>query len=442
MSRRRKKSISEPTQATVDSLSHEGRGIAHIDGKAVFIEGALPGELITFHYYRKHSRFDEGRLVDIIKASEKRIKPFCRHYEICGGCSMQHMSVPDQIKHKQQVLIEQLKHTGDVEPEVILPPLQGPEWGYRRKARLGVKYVIKKEKLLVGFREKNSNLLADLSICEVLHRDIGMQLQALGKLITGLDIYTQIPQLEIAVGQNATAMIIRHLVPLTEKDIERLEEFQSRLKISVLLQSGGPSTIVPLNEDSVTDLCYRLDKFDLDIHFRPNDFTQINFDINNLMVGRVIDLLSLNINDAVLDLFCGLGNFSLPMARQSASVTGIEVSEGMVRTARYNARINNIPNADFHVADLIQSEQENPAISDKFTKVLVDPPRNGAREIINNLNFGPVEKLVYVSCNPATLARDAGILVKEKGLKLKSAGIMDMFPQTSHVESIALFEHK
>lgn len=442
MSRRRKKPLPEPVATTVESLSHEGRGVSHVDGKTVFIDDALPGETVLFRYTGNRARFAEGYAVEIHQASPRRITPKCNHYAYCGGCSLQHLTPHDQIEHKQQVLIEQLHHLGNVSPENILPPLTGPVWGYRRKARLGVKYVVKKQKLLIGFREKRSNYLADLQQCEVLHPAIGLRLADLQSLIGSLDAYDQIPQLEVAVGQGTTVLIFRHLTPLSNADRVRLRDFQAGMDMSIYLQSGGPESVAPLDENTNPDLNYHLDDFNIDINFRPDDFTQINFDINNSMIRQVLTLLEPQPADTVLDLFCGLGNFSLPLARKAALVTGIEASVRLVAQARKNAVANGIENVEFHVIDLMQTDHESDVLQKSYHKILIDPPRNGAKEIIDRLDFTNVEKLVYVSCNPATLARDAGILVREKGLILKTVGIMDMFPQTSHVESMALFEHK
>ena len=437
---RRQKLPAEPVVAHIESLSHEGRGVAHVDGKTVFIDGGLPGEKVSFRFSRRRARFAEGRVLEVLQASPERVEPKCRHFDICGGCSLQHMPSRDQLEHKQGVLLEQFQHIGQVEPEQLLPPLQSSAWGYRRKARLGVKYVLKKQKLLLGFREKHSNFIADLQQCEVLHPSIGHNLTGLRDLIGSLVAYDQIPQVEVAVGQNSTALILRHLVELTDADRVRLDGFQAETKYAIYLQSGGPETITPLNQRTNTNLSYRIDGFDIDIRFRPDDFTQVNFDINNAMIQRVTDMLDLQPMDRVLDLFCGLGNFSLPVASRSARVTGIEASERLVARARENAADNGIANVDFQVLNLMQEDLAAPVLMEPYNKILIDPPRNGAKEIISHLQFKQVEKLVYVSCNPATLARDAGTLVREKGLVLKQAGVLDMFPHTSHVESVALFE--
>ena len=440
--RRRNKIPREPVETTIDALSHEGRGIARVEGKAVFVDGALPGEKVLFRYTRKRGSYAEGYAVEILKPSAKRVIPMCPHYGICGGCSLQHMQFQEQLQHKQNVLLEQLKQIGTVVPEGVLSPIHSQQWGYRRKARLGVKYVLKKGKLLVGFREKRSNYLADLQSCLVLHPDIGMRLTEIQALISSLDIYDQIPQIEAAVGENTTALIFRHLLQITGGDKERLRQFQNQTGIAIFLQSGGPETVIPLNEESNTGLSYRLEKYECIINFRPDEFTQVNFEINKLMIDQVMLLLEPGPGDNVLDLFCGLGNFSLPLARYSKKVTGIELSDSLVGRARINAARNKMKNAEFYAMDLMQDDLEAAFFYSDYQKILIDPPRNGAREVIIRLNLDKVRKLVYVSCNPATLARDAGILVKEKGMKLKKAGIMDMFPHTSHVESIALFERE
>ena len=416
--------------------------MAHVNGKTVFIDGALPGETVLFLYTRRRAKFAEGYTVAVLQPSPRRIQPRCSHYDICGGCSLQHMSSQDQLEHKQRVLLEQLQHIGNIVPEQILPPLAGSEWGYRRKARLGAKYVFKKQRLLLGFREKRSNYIADLQQCEVLHPSIGRHLTELRDVIGSLEAFDQIPQIEIAVGSNNPALILRHLIHLPETDRSRLNDIQGTMNISVFLQSGGPETVTPLNAQTRTDLYYQLDDFGLDIHFLPGDFTQVNFDINRAMIQLVLDMLALQSSDTVLDLFCGLGNFSLPMAGRCSFVSGVELSEQLVRRARENAGRNRIENIAFHSLDLMQQNLDSTVFQGAYNKILIDPPRNGAKEIISHLHYDNVEKLVYVSCNPATLARDAGVLVRDKGLLLKQAGILDMFPQTSHVESVALFEHK
>ena len=438
----RKKLPTNPVPATIETLSHDGRGIAHVGNRIVFIHGALPGEQVLFNYSRIRSKNAEGYIHEVIEPSPKRIEPKCPHYGQCGGCSLQHLSSRDQIHHKQQVLLQQLQHIGGVKPEVVLEPLTGPEWAYRRKARLGVKYVIKKARLLVGFREQRSNRIADLERCEVLHPEFGRRLPGLSALIRSLSCYQHIPQMEIAVGENTAAMILRHLSELTQQDTAALSSFQLETGISIFLQSAGPASIVPLNTATVTDLYYRLPEEDLIIHFQPQDFTPVNFDINRKLIALVLDLLDPHAGDTMLELFCGIGNFSLPLAKKGAQVTGVEGTPELVARARANAVHNHLHNVEFHALDLMQADLAYPVFRNPYRKILFDPPRTGAREIIEHLEFKEVEKIVYVSCNPATLARDAGILVRDKGLTLKQAGVLDMFPHTAHVESIACFERK
>ena len=440
MSRGRKKHPGEPLSATIDSLSHEGRGIARINGKTVFIQGALPGEQIRFVYTRRRGQFDEGRTVEVIEPSALRAEPRCRHYDICGGCSLMHLDSAQQILHKQSVLLEQLQHIAGAAPERVLPPLSASHWGYRRKARMGVKYVHGKEKVLVGFREKNSRFIADIDSCEALHPFLGKTIGQLKELIRGLSVYRQIPQLEVAVSDAVAAIVIRHLAPLTGNDKSALAGYEQMHPVRFYLQPAGLDSIHSLSGQVEHGLHYRLDKHNVTIEFFPIDFTQVNFELNPLLVDRVISLLDLSGADSVLDLFCGLGNFTLPMARYADYVTGVEGSEELVRRARMNAEKNSLSNVEFRVCDLSGQDAGARLAAQDYNKVLLDPPRSGAREILEQLDLQRVNKLVYVSCNPATLARDAGILVNQGGLSLNAAGVMDMFPHTSHVESIALFE--
>ena len=439
MPRRRKKLPAEPFSASIESLSHEGRGIAHINGKTVFIDGALPGEQVRFLYTRRRGQFDEGRVVDVVESSTMRVEPRCRHYALCGGCSLMHLEIGQQILHKQTVLLEQLQHIGGLAPERVIPPLSASQWGYRRKARMGVKYVAGKEKVLVGFREKNSRFIADIDSCEVLHPFLGETIGQLKELFRGLSAYRQIPQLEVAISDAFAAIIIRHLAPLTDSDMRVLGEYEKTRPVRFYLQPAGLDSVHSLSDQDEQDLYYRLDNHNVSVEFSPVDFTQVNFDLNPLLVDRVISLLDLSAADTVLDLFCGLGNFTLPIARYANFATGVEGSEELVRRANRNAQKNSLSNVDFRVCDL-SGQDAAEVLGQDYNKVLLDPPRSGAREIIEQLDLQRVEKLVYVSCNPATLARDAGILVKQAGFSLKAAGVMDMFPHTSHVESIALFE--
>lgn len=428
----------EPVAAHVESLSQDGRGVAHVNGKAVFIEGALPGEQVLFTYVTQRKRYDEGKINKIIRPSPDRVEPRCAHFNLCGGCSLQHLAPEAQIEAKQQVLLDSLKHIGGIEPKEVPAPLTGPHWGYRRRARLGVKFVIKKDKLLIGFREKRSSLLADIERCEVLHPAAGELLPALRELIAGLEAYNAIPQIEVAAGDEATALVFRNLAPLSNTDLVKLQSFGKRQNMQIYLQPAGPESVTLIWPETA-QLHYRLPEFNLKLFFAPTDFVQINADINHSMISRVIGLLALKPHERVLDLFCGLGNFTLPLARHAAHVTGVEGEAKLIQRAQDNAQRNGIHNAEFHTADLSQDLAAQPWAEQRFDKILLDPPRTGAPEIIKQLPTFDATRIVYVSCNPATLARDAHELVAS-GYRLMSAGVADMFPHTTHVESIALFE--
>ena len=439
MSHRRRRLSREPVTATIESLSHEGRGVTHIDGKTVFVNETLPGETVSFQYTRQFSRYSEAIPLEILEPSPERIPAKCDFFSICGGCSFQHVSLGFQIKHKQQALSEQLQHIGGIQPRVWLPPLTGPTWGYRRRARLAVKYIEKKQRLLVGFREKNSPFVADISHCEVLHPAVGNLLEPLQDLISGLSVVRQLPQIEIAVADNTVALVFRHLQALTDADRNLLEAFEARYGIRVYLQPGGLNTVTPLKTDREEPLFYYLGQPPIKYFFLPTDFIQVNARINEAMVEQAIQLLALDGSQQVLDLFCGLGNFSLPLARKSKNVTAIEGDAGLIERARNNAEHNNINNIKFLTVNLTDDKIISEFMANTYDRVLLDPPRTGADIIIRQLNNKSVDRIVYVSCNSATLARDASILVNEMGYRLELAGVMDMFPQTAHIESIALF---
>ena len=439
MSRRHKRTPSEPITVTIDSLSHEGRGIARVNGKAVFVDAALPGEEVKIQFTREHRRYSEARVIEILRPAAERIPARCQHFLLCGGCSLQHVDQQFQIAHKQQTMLEQLRHIGGVAPEEILPPLTGPLWGYRRRARLAVKYVDKKQKVLVGYREKSSSYLAELGRCETLHPAVGLMLGDLQQLIGRLSILRQVPQIEVAVADNATALVFRHLADLTTADLVMLQEFERDKNIIIFLQSGGPESIRPLSPERAVSLVYALPDYGIDYEFLPTDFIQINREINNKMIDLTLQLLALDVVDDVLEFFCGLGNFSLPMAKRCNQVTAVEGDKGLIERARMNAQRNGIANVTFHAANLAGEDPHADFIDRSFTKVLLDPPRVGAADIIKRMSFAGTERVVYISCNPATLARDAGIVVRDKGFRLQQAGVMDMFPHTAHIESIALF---
>ena len=440
--RRRRKLPQEPVSAKIESLSHEGRGIARVEGKTVFVNGALPGEDALFQYKKQRPKYDEAHALEITNPAAERVEPKCEFFGLCGGCSLQHMQHDKQIEHKQSVLMEQLEHIGKVKPGSIIPPLTGPVWGYRRKARLGVKYVDKKERLLVGFREKYSPFVADMNSCEVLHPSVGLLIEPLQCLITELSLIKQIPQIEVAIGDEVTALIFRHLADFNDEDIGKLKVFAEQHDVDIYLQSGGLDSVVPLPGTTARQLSYSLPEFDVTLNFLPTDFTQVNLEINRAMVPRALELLEVNSEDSVLDLFCGIGNFTLPLARKAVNVLGIEGEHGLVERAKQNAALNNIDNVEFRAIDLAKDDLNEDFLKGGFNKLLLDPARNGAQEIIEKMNLKSIERIVYVSCNPSTLARDAGILVNDKGFKLEQAGVMDMFPHTTHVESIAVFNRK
>ncbi len=441
MSKRRKK-LPEPRIAHIDDMAHDGRGIAHVEGKTVFIHRALPGEEVRFRYCRTRGKFDEGDVLEVIKPSPQRVEPRCAHFGICGGCSLQHLAPEAQIAAKQQRLLDNLRNIGRVEPDTVLPPLTAGSWGYRRKARLGVKYMRRDRVVRVGFRERSSSFLANLRRCEVLHPRIGEHVDELSALVGRLSIKDQIPQIEVAVGDSDAALVFRHLADLSEDDLTLLRDYGRERGLLIFLQSGGPKTISRLwpEGEEGTVLSYRLADYDVEMQFRPTDFTQVNAELNRKMIDRAIELLDPQPGERILDLFCGLGNFSLPLARQAGRVVGVEGEAALVARARDNAARNGIDNVEFHAADLNGDLAAEPWYGGGFDKLLLDPPRSGAPVVVANLPRPLARRIVYVSCDPATLARDAGILVHEQGYRLVSAGVMDMFPHTGHVESIALFE--
>jgi len=437
---RKKKLPQSPVKVTIEGLSHDGRGIAHVDGKVIFIDEALPGEVLEFIYTDNRRDYAEGRVEHLLTGSEHRVEAECPHFGRCGGCSFQHVDSVQQIHFKEALLTEQFSRLGKVEIPEIWEPLTGPYWGYRRKARMGVKYVAKKGRVLVGFRERRNPFLADIESCKVMHPLVGEKLMDLSAMIGSLTIKDKIPQIEVAIGDEDCVLAFRVLQAPTTEDQQIMSDFGRQQGISICLQSKGPDTITPIPGDPEVILGYQLPDQQIQFKFRPAMFTQVNYEINRKMVTRAIQALDLNEDDQVLDLFCGLGNFTLPMATQAGHVTGIEGDLPLVKHARENARLNKLDNVDFHVADLSQDISEFPWSRQPFNKVLLDPSRAGAAEVLQYIKRCNPQRIVYVSCNPSTLARDAGILVNEMGYKLIKAGVMDMFPQTAHVESMALFE--
>jgi 23S rRNA (uracil1939-C5)-methyltransferase len=433
----------QPLEVTIESLSDEGRGIAHVDGRPVFIDQALPGERVLFKYSRLTSKVAEGRTVEILQAAADRVKPACRVYEVCGGCSLQHMHARAQLEMKQRSLLKQLASIAKIEPDTVIEPLAGPELAYRNKARLGVRYVEKKARVLVGFRERASSYITDTERCEILHPRVGPLIGELAGCISRLQLRSQIPQIEVAVGDSQAVLVFRHLEQLPQSDQDLLVEFAQQHDLTIMLQPGKPDALVPLWPVQPEPLFYCIDEFDIRIEFEPSDFTQINSVINQRMVSAAVDFLELDVADRVLDLFSGLGNFTLPIARRCDHVVGVEGSLPMVQKARHNALINRINNAEFQYADLYSNEVADTIwVKKRYNKILLDPPRSGAAGMLGYIGRMKAEKIVYVSCHPATLARDAGVLVNELGYRLVRAGVMDMFPHTAHVESIAVFEKR
>lgn len=433
------KSPPAPEIAEILSLDHAGRGVARIDGKTLFVDGALPGEEVLIQRVRRRRRHDEAVAVEIRRPSPARVRPRCAHFGVCGGCSLQHLDHGAQLAAKESIVAEELARIGGATPERWLAPLAGPVWSYRRRARLGCKFVDRKERVLVGFREKGSPLLADLRGCEVLAEPVGRLIEALATLVASLDLRRRVAQIEVAVADNVTALVLRVLDTPQPPDLERLREFERQHTVALYLQTGGLETVAPLSPPAVA-LRYELDGLDAGIEFEPTDFVQVNGALNRLMVRHALELLAPRATDRVLDLFCGLGNFSLPLAGRVAAITGVEGDAALVARARANARRNGIHNAEFFTADLTADPAGSTWARGPADLVLLDPPRAGAREVLAAIAGLAPRRIVYVSCHAGTLARDTGILLQQHGYRFVAAGIMDMFPHTSHVESIAVFE--
>ena len=402
----------------------------------VFVEGALPGERAAVQIMTGGRRFDLGRASRLLNLSSGRRTPRCPHFGVCGGCVTQHADLATQTAAKQDGLLQNLARIGKVEPERVLPMISGEEWGYRHRARLSVRRVEKKG-VMVGFRERRSTYVTDMHQCPVLPPHISALIDPLRGLIERLSVHSRLPQVEIAVGDNAAALVLRHLLPLTDDDHAHLRAFAAQHDVHLWLQPGGPESAAPF-EPAQSDLYYELPEFQVRLHFRPTDFTQVNHALNRMLVARALELLAPQPGERIADLFCGLGNFSLPIARRGAQVIGFEGSAELVARARANAAANALV-AQFEQMDLFAP---NLAPYGPFDKLLIDPPRQGAIEIVKALGAAIPRRIVYVSCDPATLARDAGVLVHTKGYRLAAAGIVNMFPHTAHVESLALFEQQ
>ena len=428
-------------EADITDLTHDGRGVAHIAGKAVFVAGALAGERVRLRYTGKHRHYDEATVDEVIHASPDRVAPRCKHFGICGGCALQHLAPTAQIQAKQRVLLENFERIGKVQPAHLLAPLSDAPWGYRRRGRLSAKFVEKKGRMLIGFRETNGRYVADIERCEVLHPAVGERIVAITALLESLDGKREIPQIEIAAGDNLVALVLRHLKPLSQADEQALVAFAQAQDLAIFLQPGGIESVAPLWPDAA-QLQFDLPAYDVTLDFRPLDFIQVNGGMNRRMIDHALALLDPQPDDRVLDLFCGLGNFTLPLARRAGQVVGVEGDAGLVQRARDNATRNGIANATFHSADLAVDQRATAWAKTDYELLLLDPPRSGADAVLEYLPRKSARRVVYVSCHPASLARDAGILVEKHGFKLASAGVMDMFPHTAHVESIALFERK
>ncbi len=427
--------------AIIESLDHEGRGVAHVEGKTIFIEGALPGEEVEYSSYRRKPSYEQASALAILRQSAQRTEPRCRHFGVCGGCSMQHLEPEAQAAAKQRVLEDALWHIGRLRPGLLYPAIYGPAWGYRSRARLSVRLVPKKGGMLVGFHEKRSSFVADMDSCEVLPARISALLPELRRLISGLSIPDRLPQIEVAVSEQQVALVLRLLQPLSAADETLLREFSDRHQVVLYLQSGGPASVSLFHPQGAPPPAYTLPEFGVELRFSPTDFTQVNHGINRMLVRRALALLAPQRNERIADMFCGLGNFTLPLAKCGARVVGVEGASSLVERARANAALNGLAaNSEFQVANLFEATPETLARLGRFDKMLIDPPREGAIALVKALGVEAPRRIVYVSCSPATLARDAAVLVHEQGYRLRGAGIANMFPQTSHVESIALFE--
>lgn len=428
--------------AVIESIDHEGVGVAHVEGKVTFIEGGVTGERVAFARRRSRGHFDLGVVTQVLSESTLRTRPRCAYFGTCGGCAMQHVDAAGQVAAKQRVLEDNLARIGKVKPESILPPVHGPSWGYRHRARLSVHYVAKKGGVLVGFHERKSSYVADIRSCEVLPRAISDLIVPLRELFTSMDGRERMPQVELAVGHAVTVLVLRHLEPVTEADAARLRAFADRHGIQWWLQPKGPDTAHPFHPMDAPALDYRLPEFGLAIGYRPTEFTQVNTAVNRVLVKRAVDLLDPRPGERVGDLFCGLGNFTLAIASRGATVVGMEGSATLTARGAENARTNGLDAlASFLTYDLYTDAEGALARLGPVDRLLIDPPRDGAVEICKALPeaAGGPSRIVYVSCSPSTLARDANVLVNVKGYRLLAAGVVNMFPHTGHVESIALF---
>ncbi len=420
----------------ITGLSHDGRGVARSDGKVLFVPGALPGETVRLGARRRHRRHDEAALAEIVVPSTERVEPACPHFGVCGGCSLQHLTPAAQLAVKQDMLLETLARLGRVHPEELWPPIPGPAYGYRRRARFGVRYVRKKERVLVGFRESNGRYVTDARVCPVMTTPGDELPGALAELIGTLDLREQIPQVEFAAGDVGAALVFRVLGKLAVADASRLIAFGRTRNIAIWVQTGGPDSLRLLHGAPL--LAYALPEFAVTLHFMPDDFVQINAPVNRALVAAAVERLALGANDRVLELFSGIGNFSLALARHAREVVAVEGNAALVNRARANANANGLLNIVQHCGDLAEPAPDAPWLNGSYAAALLDPPRSGAQALLPALRrLGP-ERVLYVSCHPATLARDAALFV-QNGYRFAAAGVADMFPGTAHVEAMALF---
>ncbi|MDR1064705.1 MAG: 23S rRNA (uracil(1939)-C(5))-methyltransferase RlmD [Azoarcus sp.] len=437
--------------ADIEFLDYESRGIARAEGKIVFVEGALPGETVEYEIRRSKPNYDQARATRIVRASAQRVAPPCPHFGVCGGCSLQHLDPLAQAAVKQRVMEDAFGHIARIGPEVVLPAISGPAWGYRHRARLGVRRVPDRGGMLIGFHEKRSSYIADLGICPVLPPHLSAMLPALHELADSLSIRDRIPQIEVAMGGSAsgkpvTVLVFRHLLPFSDADAARLAAFGAAGDVEIWRQPDGPESAQPLSGGQGgadgAELAYFLPEYDLRLAFRPTDFTQVNVHTNRLLIRRAMQLLDPRPGERIADLFCGLGNFTLPIARRGATVTGVEGSNALAARAMANAHANGLAaRVGVYAVNLFETTEDSLAALGFFDKMLLDPPREGAIAVVKAIARARSPwRIVYVSCNPATLARDAAVLVREKGYALRGAGIVNMFPHTSHVETVALFE--
>jgi 23S rRNA (uracil1939-C5)-methyltransferase len=427
-------------EAIITDLIQDGRGVTRIDGKTVFVTGALPGEQVRLRIEKRNRKFDEGVMVELLSRSPHRVEPRCRHYDQCSGCSLQHLDPESQIAAKQRVLAESFDRIGKIAPASWLPALTDHPWAYRRRGRLSARHVAQKNRVVVGFREEDdTRMVADITHCEVVHPALGPKIGLLGDMLSSLDGARDFAQVEFAAGDDTIALVFRHLKPLSQPDLDTLTRFGREHGFAIYLQPGGAMTVHPLWPEQPR-LAFAVPADDIELEFQPLDFVQVNAGMNLRMLARTLELLDPQPTDRVLDLFCGLGNFTLPIARHVAEVVGIEGEYGLVQRARENAMRNGLTNTQFHVANLFEGQRYEPWAQQPWDKIVLDPPRVGADKLLSYLPHKQTRRIVYVSCHAGSLARDAGILVQRHGFRLSAAGVMDMFPHTAHVESIALFE--